>query len=45
MKNDVLNRLSEPTQGKPDGRTLEGMIELIDGFYSEILANRSYPRG
>jgi len=33
--------ISEPIQDTPEGRILEGMIELIDGYYSEILAKES----
>ncbi len=33
--------VSEPIEDSPEGRILEGMIELIDSYYSEILAKES----
>ena len=33
--------ISEPIEDTPEGRILEGMIELIDSYYSEILSKES----
>jgi site-specific DNA recombinase len=33
--------VSEPIEDSPEGRILEGMIELIDSYYSEILSKES----
>ena len=30
--------ISDPIEDTPEGRIMEGMIELIDGYYSEILS-------
>ncbi len=33
--------ISEPIEDTPEGRILEGMIELIDSYYSELLSKES----